>query len=422
MKWIDRINATVLTVVTGDDKVYRPLFRNVNNNIQEVDMNASVFEFNDIDGAYVGRGAIGPIGIQFEFIFQGENHLEVRDDFYESTRNRTAWAISHPYIGTKTVQPIRMSYDNSRDNVSVISGTMFETIQDIYPANSSSPRQESEIQLQSSIDAGITASNNLNLEAGDITTVGNTTDDMFNKLSAGAVTDIDRGNIAEVIAKTNAALTTIGTDPVKYMSLLADTIRVPARFLDTISNRVSVLGESYEDLVESIQGAPSLGEKFWFEIAGAMNIVAIGEANIIPIEDIAEAQRVDIGEGDIVTRSQIITAINDLIERYNAYMETIGDLQSDVDNKLDSYIPDDNNIRAFQQAIFTITGNLLAIATDALQERLYTVKYDTPLVVLVHRLLGTVDDLIIQRFAKDNGLSRDEVLVVPAGKTVTYFV
>ena len=422
MSWIDKINATVLTVVTGDGKVYKPLYKNQNNNIQEINMNATVLEFNDIEGALVLRGAVGAIGIPFEFIFQGEDHLDKRDEFIESAKDRNAWALSHPHIGTKTVQPIRLRYDNSGDNVTSISGELYETIQDLYPENKLSARKASEVKLQSSIDAGVLASNDLNLDASSINTATQVSGDVFNTLSGSAVSEFDLSSINEAIGKANSALSTIGTDPARYMTEFANVIRTPARYLDTISNRVAILAKSYEDLKESVQGSPNIGDKFWFEIAAAMNIVAIGEANLTPIEEIAEEQDVVLEAQDIVTRRQVITAINDMLALYDDYMDLLGSLQSDNDNSPTSYIPDNNNIIALQQAVSSVIANLLNIATSARQERIYTVKNDIPLVVLVHKLLGTTNDLIIQQFAKDNDMSRDEVLVVEAGREVTYYV
>lgn len=422
MKWIERINATVLTVVTGDGKVYKPLFRNRGNNVYEIDGNAVPLEFNDIDGALVVRGALGVTDIDFEFIFQGDDHMDIRDEFMESIKDRRPWVLSHPSIGSKLVQFATLSLDFSIDNITTISGRLYETIESSYPSSGVSEKRESEIKLESSITEGISVSNDLKLSPADINTVTETTERMSLTAKLKSVTDIDLEKINNAIAEGSVTLSSIGSEPSSFMRDLSNIIRTPTRYLDTINNRVSVLKASYEDLKNAISGTPSLAEKMFFEIAGSFNIIAIGEANLIPISEIADDQGVELETKEIITRRQVLSSINDLKDIYNSYLSTLGELQSDIDNRTDSYSPSHENIYAFQSAIFSVVGSLLNMSVSAKREISYLVPQDTPLVLLVHTLMGTVDSDIMKQFVDDNNLGRDEVLIVPQYKEVFYYI
>lgn len=422
MSWIEKINNTVLTVVTGDGEVYKPLYRNSGNNKQDINMNATVVEFSDIDGGYVIRGAIGPKALPYEFIFQGSDHMDIRDSFISTLSDRRAWALSNPHIGSRIVQPISVSIDNSIDNMTVISGQFIETIADINPSSRISERREAEIKLESSIDAGVFASEQLNLTTQDIASTSIVNDSVYSKVKAGSITEFDLGDVSTKIGKANAAFNTIGSKPAQYMAQLANVIRAPSRFYDTIKNRVSVLNGSYTDLQNSITGVPSLGKKVYFEIAASMNLVAIAEANIITLGDVADLQGISLDNEPIVTRRDVLEATTELKLLFDSYITSLGNLQSENDNKLDSYIPDSANLFALESAMVQVIGNLIAMASDAKTEVIYTTKDDIPIVDLVFKLLGTVDNLIIQKFAKDNNLGQNNVMVVEAGTKLYYYI
>jgi hypothetical protein len=150
--------------------------------------------------------------------------------------------------------------------------------------------------------------------------------------------------------------------------------------------------------------------------------MAVGEAIITPVNTIASNQDQALVLVEYQTRREVLDYINELQSVYEDYLTQLGALQSDNDNKLTSYYPTASIMDIIRDAINRITGNLLAIATNAKQERVYVVPEDTPLIVLVHRLYGKTDRETVEAFRDNNDLLLFESMIVKKDRKVVYYV
>lgn len=77
--------------------------------------------------------------------------------------------------------------------------------------------------------------------------------------------------------------------------------------------------------------------------------------------------------------------------------------------------------QALQESVALSTGFLVALSFTLVQERRFFLKRSRNYVELVAELYGTVDDRL-DFFINTNGLSGDEMIELPAGREIVYYV
>ena len=95
--------------------------------------NASTFEYIEQIGTLVTRGF--PKGRKFSIRieFQGDSNIDDAERFRLTLQDRRPFRFFHPYYDQLVLQPISLKYDHSAYNVTVITGTCIETIDDSFP-------------------------------------------------------------------------------------------------------------------------------------------------------------------------------------------------------------------------------------------------------------------------------------------------
>jgi hypothetical protein len=384
MSWIDRITNIELKVTTGEGSEFFPLYKNAT---RSVNMNASVFNFNEVQGSLVRRGFAESFKYPFEFHFTGEDHIDEVDRFMIASRDRRAWTITHPVYGDFLAQPINLNQSDAAQNDSVITGELFETIPDTFPDSSIDVKEDvtsSAAVAIESLSANFAA---ITTPTPKLTsTASSSINQISNEYKATAVTDID---LQAVQNASNAALSTlanIANDPVTFMNRTAELLITPVKFYASINDRINIILESYA-------------------------------------QDIADEQDIDDNKiKDYNTRQDVVNIADTVKAGLDEYLNTLGDLQSDVDATPDSFTPKQISTNALKETVNKATGQLLQIAVETRQERNYTIPYNVGLIVLVHRLLGTTDSEEIQSFAKANRILLSEWLQINKGRKVIYYI
>lgn len=421
MSWLDRVNNIKLKVTTGDGQEFFPVYKNAS---RSRNMNASVFNFNDIDGSLIRRGKAESMRYPVEFHFQGENNLEESERFNQASRDVRPWTMTHTIYGDVLVQPINLNFNNSFDNVTVVAGELFETIPDTYP--------DTAIDVQSQVLEAVELSvENFNDSFGDIETVTprlvSTASATLNTLSANfliaAITDIDLQNAQNKSNDALNAINTLSQDPLNFMQKTAELARIPAKFYARAQDRINVLKEAYYDMKLATNNGSSVQEKLYFEsLTGILN-VAMCEASVLGVQDIADEQAIEENEiVDYNTRSDVIDVAETIKEQFSDYLNTLGSFQSEIDAAPDSYTPKQESGNSLKEAVNKSTGQLLQIAVQSKQERKYTIPKDIGIIMLVHRLLGTTESAEIKKFATNNNILMDEWLQISRGREVIYFI
>jgi len=421
MSWLDRINNIKLKVVTGDGSEFTPLYKNASRNR---DMNASVFNFNEIEGSLVRRGKASSMVYPFEFHFTGDDHIEESERFNKASLDTRPWTMTHTVYGDILVQPAKLNFDDSKQNDTIVTGELFETIRDSFPDSSIDVKSAVLKAVEISIDNMV--ENFGTIEAVTPALVSKaaiTTNQITQKYKLAAITDIDLQTVQNKSNEALAALNNITQDPLTYMRKLAELARTPAKFYARVQDRIVTLDEAYQDYKLAIGAESTVQNKLLFESVTGVLISAIAETSVVETQEIADDQFIEDNTiVDYSTRSDVLNVADSVKNSLDDYTNTLGSFQSDVDATPDSYTPKQKSLNSAKDAVNKSTGQLLQIAVQTKQERKYTIQYPIGLVMLVHRLLGTTDDQTIRDFAENNQITMDEWLQLPPSREVIYFL
>lgn len=407
MSWIEKIQSN-LTIRTGDGKSFTPLWINAT---KAVDYNVAEFEFPNLPGTLVKRGTPKGSRYNLEFYFQGENHLDQSLAFETSARDSRAWRISHPMYNNITVQPLGLVFDNTKYNVTKITGQVVETITEDSPRVGLSPvdkitedkEDSDEIFAESyanNVDPGATDKNSMNANTAFLYSKGTKiakvpdSEDYFN-LFNDAKSDI-----------LNAT-----DDPLKAMQSIQAMIAAPALFATDVTTRLNLLIDQFNGLRTTISTifSPSAKRLYENNLASLLSSMALASANP--------------QENDYSNRNGVISVLEKILLSYNTYIEDLDSLQTDNGGELDSYIPDADSLISLNDLINYTLSNLFDIALNAKQERVIYLEYDSNAIVLTHRFYGLdVEDKNITYFMMSNNMGLTEMLQIKKGRKIIYYV
>lgn len=416
--WIDLIN-TELSISTGDDKVYVPdyLTASVNRHMQ---YNIAKFEFPNIDGSLVKRGT--PQGTQYniEIIFQGEDHLDMAAKFKKSADNPKPWTVSHPFYGSLFVQPIYLTQDNSRLNMSVFTGQIIETLLETGIAP--------QLNTPDAVKAQVAAINTSFAEsfAADVPEPSPAVMDRLTTNINGTYTLVSgklNGNqdnedkFTDLYRKASGVLNTTLYSSLDIIEQAAALYGAPAAFLDTVVNRYSMLRLQLELFGQAVAGIlglynrPTRSLKKLYEHNAAVCITAMCDAAVTNITT------------DYDYRPAVLSVVAQLIGAYNTYVTNLYTLQSANGGQVDSYIPDAGSVTALAQTVSTVTAYLFGLSASAKQQRMMVVQNDTNVILVAFELYPDMDvDESVNLVIANNNIGDNELLMLRKDREIIYYV
>ena len=415
--WRERDDSIMLEFVTGDGKSYYPEFVEP---AFSIDMNTVAVEFNNLAGALVRSGKASYRSFDVKFIYQGEDHLEKAEALLESiTGDLRECIITHPYYGKIIGRPAgKYTQNNKGLNVSDISFEFWESLL------SDSARLKGLTIEVSTVESPVLSV--------PITKVDKIT--LLKKILATAAkikasTEAVLNAIIAAEQQADRYINTIGANAQRFMAQIAYIARAVGKMYDTLKNRIQAIKDSYNDMKNAILGSTnperygiiSKEDKQVFEVSGsyAMQSLALAAST----SKLKAGQDLGIiGAEDEPAKSadEIKFIIKEILEIYNDYIATLGYMQSDKDNKPDSYYPDYNAVLSLQKYVQSAINGLYAQLSGANVEMSYVVKSDIGLKPLVFMLLGTADDDVCIKFAQRNKLSSDELVLIKQDREVFY--
>jgi hypothetical protein len=408
MSWIERTN-TDLKITTGDGKEYLPWWVNASKNVE---FNISTFEFKNLQGSLVHRGE--PMGTRYaiEISFQGENHLDVSAAFDASSRDKNPWTVSHPLYGSIICHPSSLTYDNSKLNVTKITGMLLETISDNEPTSVTvspvdkitSDAQRTEDALTASLVNGLTS-----VSVSETTKTGNTAKGIYNKVSNLIKDSADAANYFNAYNSLMGYINNGGSETIRIARDLRAFSTLPYTFLDTVSNRVAMFELQYNELTKAITGLFSRTSKRFFELQGGMAISGIAQSSVT-----------NTGE-DYNNANDVFPVIETLLNTYNDYVFRLDALKSETGDTPNSYIPNAEAMSELSNLVSYTVNSLFSIAVKGRKQRRYILDRDSNLIQLAHQLYGIASDENIQYLIATNKFSLTEYLQVKKGREIIYY-
>jgi hypothetical protein len=408
MSWIEKIKEGIV-ITCGDGESYEPLYMITE---KRKDYNIAEFNFPGVKGTLVKRGTHRGARYNLEIIFQGENHLDVREAFEKSADDRRTWTISHPFYGQLSVHPKGLRFDTKGLNTSIITGEIIETISDDYPKGEIDPQDFANNQASTVNESNVESfSNNVTLQAGDINSLGDQMDDIENETGTN---DISESQANEYLNAYNEAKSNIldgAQNTVLAAQSIVDFITAVANFDIPVDIRISILKAQFYKLMNSIDDLESPTEKKIYETNSGAILTAIAQSAINPIDT------------DYETITEVDVVINDLVEINNQYITNLDALQTINGGELNSYLPDFTFISSLSTLINFTLSQLFVIAVGAQQQRRYVLSVDSNPIILSHRFYGpSEDDSNLDRFISQNNIGINEILQLKKGREVIYYV
>ena len=125
MSWKDNIENIELTIITGDNEIFKPLYTTSS---QDIEFNVSEFNFIELEGTLVTRKKVKSQKIPLYIIFQGDDHIDIAEKFLESSKDPRYWTVTHPIIGEIYGHPASINKINDDLNTVVFNIDFWETI------------------------------------------------------------------------------------------------------------------------------------------------------------------------------------------------------------------------------------------------------------------------------------------------------
>ena len=393
MNWQDRLDNIEFTIITGDGKEFKPLWRDAQFNIK---FNSEGTDFVDISGTLIDRKKRQGRQFPLTFYFQGENHLDISREFNVSSADSRPWKITHPFYDEITAQPLSLNFDNTQYNVTKITGILWETLSEKFPTSEVLPRKEIQI-LKSVLDtnSALIYENLISPTPLSIEPAGIAVDSTEARYDTITITSEDATKLKDAANSASSAALEIIQNPLRYAQRTQDLINLPFTIENNISNKINAVVNAYNDL---------------FTIFFADPISLEVQANTL----ISESCRIatDPSAEDYQNRNEVLDIIDKISSMYD-------DLITFYDSF--PYNQNDENALNLDNIVNSALGNLFDIAFNAKQERTFLVEKDNNIVTLSHEFYGPGDDNL-DRFIEQNEITLDEYLLVRKGRKIIYFV
>lgn len=408
MSWIDRIqNDLIIRMANG--RSFYPKWKNCT---VEKEFNVSRFEFVNKSGTLVKRSKPKGKIYEFEFFFDGEDHLDEAEDFMDMSDDERAWTMIHPYYGTQIVQPDKLKLDQTQLNCSVFTGTMMETITEDNPQTSFDPKDK--IQSDKGKLNAVAATvfvDNVHPDTTDITKLSATNEDLY-KIGAKQVKlTVDAQDYFNAFAKAQTAIFNATAEPLAAINEMQFALNMPALFQSAVQDRLSMLVSQFNQLRLGIGNIITPSKKRIYENNGSMLISSMAVAAGNPQDN------------DYRNKSDVQQVSITVLSNYSLFIDDLDAMQTDNGGDENSYIPDYDSMNALDGLVNYAVVNLTNIGLTAKQERTIILEDDSNAILLTHRFYGIDEnDSNLQYFMDSNNLGLKDYLGIRKNTPVVYYV
>jgi hypothetical protein len=412
MAWKDRLNEAAYTSPSGARIVLE--YEEVRT---AAELRGSRFDFANVEGTYVQ--ATGSSGREFPMrvFFNGDDHDTDAAAFLNALREPGEGTLEHPIAGRVQVVPLgRIVQRNDlvrAANESAFEVTFWETIGALYPSSQNDPASDVLAAVSAFNEAAATA-----YEGGISLATGSELGEL----------------ISEITAKVQQAK--------KFLQPIAATV-------ESVSNQFDDIADSITDGINVLVGtpltlafqvvqlvqAPGRAIALWQDkleafASLAANITSAGARS--PTVD-RTAQNLfltdDLYASGALTGA-IVGAVNnefttqpDAIKAAQAILAQAGALNTWREGNFESLSETDTGeaYQQWQEAASLCAGFLVQISFTLAQERIITTERDRSIVDLCAELYGSIDDKL-DFFINSNSLTGDEIIEIPRGRAIKYYV
>lgn len=383
----------------------------------EISKKTTAFEFPNADGTYVQD--LGSTGRRFplRLFFWGANYdLDVKS-FEEGLLQRGAGLLEHPMYGFVQVVPFgdikRRDDLKTAANQCVLEVTFWETTGlSIFDANDDLPSS-----VQSSLDTFNTAvseqfENTTSLStAVEQATLRNEYDVIIKNVKQGLADVADTQD--DVRKQFNAVYDSISTgldvlirQPLTLAIQTTILLQAPARAAASIKGKLSSYGGLLDQLIDGTAAVAgfdsSISNTFHSKELSAMGVVSGSVVSGVSSEFSTRSEAIS-SASEVLTQLSELTAWRD--ENYTSLEQ----------------IDTGEAYSALLSAVSSVVGYLVELSFSLSMERRIVLDRNRSVIDLVAELYGEVDDRL-DFFINSNELSGSEILELPLGREIVYYI
>lgn len=413
MTWQDRLREAAYTPPSGSPRITFT-YENVQ---KQTEKKTTAFEFPDVNGTFVQD--LGHTGrrVPLRVIFWGDDHDLEAATFEAALLEKGAGLLEHPAYGSIDVVPfgaITLRNDlKTAGNQTIVEVSFFETTGLAYPLNQNDPAS----QVLAAIDeynsaAAAQFADGVELE----TTVerGSFENQWQSLIDAArdglkpiADTQQDVANQFDAIYQSiNQSIDVLVRDPLTLAFQTGILLQAPARALTSIEARL----DAYNNLASSVIGTGIATQGYDSENENNFKAGDFYASTYVSGSVLA------VVNNQFQTKSEALTAAEGIINQLTQVVEW-------RDNNYESLDEIDTGelYQKLQEAVAIATGFLVEISFTLKQEKRFTLDRNRSVIDLVAELYGEVDDQL-DLFISSNNLSGSEILELPAGREIVYYI
>ncbi len=405
MSWQERLREAAYTSPSGTRLTF-----DYEQTSEEFDQLGGPFNFADAVGTYVQP--LGRSGRRYPLrvIVWGDDYDTIATGWMAALAEQGQGLLEHPVYGRLDVVPVgtirRRDDLVVRANQAIIEVEFFETIGLVYPTSSA----EAIGEINALVEAAGAAQAAQLAEAGVLDTATDRADFLSRYNAALDQVESQLGVVTEQVEEAQRQFDAIGKsinrgidvlikDPLTLAFQTQQLINTPARMLGQISGRL----DAYGNLFNSLLGPTVERDTQLYNTD-------------LYVSGLTTATALSLSTTEYTRRPDAILAAEEILKQGDALAEW-----RDVNYIALDQIDTGGSWQATQELIATTAGALVALSFGLAQERRIVLGSARAIVDLSFELYGTVDSKL-DELINDNELSGDEIIELPQGKEVLYYV
>lgn len=415
MTWQDRIREAAYTSPSGIRQTF--IFEDVS---KSFDKKTSAFNFPDSDNTFIQDNGRSGRRLPLRLFFTGDNHDIEVNNFVELLSEKGAGKLEHPVYGTIDVVPFGAitQRDNLKTaaNQSILELTFYETTNLIFPSVQTNPSAA----VLTSVEEYNTAVSEQFEEVLDIDTAVETAS-FKNRYQtvldiaqsglqgiADAQDDV-RQQFAAIFDSINNSIDILVSDPLTLAFQTTILLQTPALAAENINARI----EAYSNLLDSIINATDS-----IRVPGndSQNANAFQNDDLFA-STIITGIIVSVVNNQFDTKTEALAAADDILtlaDSVTAWRDANYESLDEIDTG--------SSYQQLQEAVALTAGFLVEISFTLKQERSITLDHPHTIIELSAKLYNSVDNDTLNFLINSNNLTGSEILELPQGKEIVFFV
>lgn len=401
---------------------------------REVTLRGSAYSFPGVNEQFVQRTGHSSRSYPMRCLFSGPQHDLAATAFEQAILESPSGRLTHPIHGEFDVVPfgsMRRRNDMVNEaNLSIVEITFMTSLPSAYPGRDRDRRSEILRALDGfDVAAAQQFADDTDLQgaieqANERATVTDFLDTV--ELSLGtisAATDRTRAEFQDQIDVLNRSIDVLVGQPLILARQVTELLKTPAQAAAGIRDRL----EGYADFAQSIFGSEQANGSVDPALIGA-SVTGISASirararNDVLTSDLFTASAVSGSslstvENDFRTKPEAIAAALSVTAQFDDFVSWRDGALANV-----GVVDTGASYQAVKDVVDLVAGYLVEVSFSLVPERIVVLDRARTIIDLSAELYGAVDDETLNFLISTNELTGSEILELPRGKPIAYYV